>query len=149
MLYLIVFGLDFYSNLLILLKILTVLSIITLIIAIPLYVYNSNTKYVEKYKIDPNNKDNNYYGGSEIRNYKISISILKKKTLMVSIIILTVLAPSDKTLYMALGIYTGQTVIEKVQNSPLATKAYTLLEQKINEMLDEQVKEVKPTEKGK
>ena len=85
----------------------------------------------------------------EIKGYKFAKSIRRKKKWIISLIIITIFAPSTSSLYSALGIYVGKTLVENTQESPLAIKAYSLLEQKINEMLDEQVKKKKTIEKGK
>lgn len=148
MLYLVIFGLDFYSTLLILLEIMTGLSIFFLILASGTHELLRKEKSVQNYIADNNYVPKDSSGEPELEVYKLAKSVLRKKKWMLGVIIVTIFAPSTSSLYTALGVYVGKTLVENTQESPLATKAYTLLSHKIDEMLDEQVKQVKPTEKG-
>lgn len=148
MLYLIIFGLDFYSTLLNLLEIMTCLSIVFLIVAFCAYELSQKEKSVQKYIADKNYVPKDNVEETEIDGYKLAKSVLRKKKWMLGVIIVTIFAPSTSSLYSALGVYVGKTLVENTQESPLTTKAYALLSNKIDEMLDEQIKHVKPTEKG-
>lgn len=148
MLYLMIFGLDFYSTLLILLEIMTGLSIFFLVLAIGAYELSRKEKSVQNYIANKNYEPKNSLEETEIEGYKFAKCIMRKKKWIISVIIVTIFAPSTSSLYTALGVYVGKTLVENTQESPLATKAYTLLERKINEMLGE-TNETKVTEKGK
>lgn len=147
MLYLIVFALDFYSTLLILLEIMTGISILFLLVVVFLYKL-SDEKSVQNYIADKNYEPKTSVEKTEIETYKFAESIVRKKKWFMGLIIVTIFAPSTSSLYTALGVYVGKSLIENSQESPLATKAYMLLEQKIDRMLDEQVKQDSSTEKG-
>lgn len=148
MLYLMIFGLDFYSTLLILLKIMTGLLIFFLILASGIYELSRKEKSVQNYIADKNYVPKDSFEETEIDGYKLAKSVLRKKKWMLGVIIVTIFAPSTSSLYTALGVYVGKTLVENTQESPLATKAYTLLERKIDEMLEE-TNETKVAEKGK
>lgn len=147
MLYLIIFGLDFYSTLLILLEIMTGLSIFFLILAFCAHELSLKEKSVQNYIADKNYVPKDVLEETAIGSYKFAKCIMRKGKWMLSVIILTIFAPSTNSLYTALGVYVGKTLVENTQESPLVTKAYTLLSHKIDEMLDEQVKQVKSTKK--
>lgn len=134
MIYLMLFGLDFYNNLTKLLSFFSVVSIIVIILGtiIHLALYGEAITIRDEEKI--------------INRFKLfSFYILKRKWYILSLVSVTFLIPATKTVTIAAGIYAGEQVVTYIQDSPLAKKAYQLAEKKIDELLEE----TKPKEEGK
>ena len=126
MIYLVLLGLDFYDNLLRLLAFFSVIGIVIGIAGFGSYfiLYNEAVQDSEKtdviYKI-----------------WSFGAYIVKKKYYLISLVTLTFLMPSPKTITLVTGLYVGEQFVTYIQDSPLAKKAYLLAEKKIDELLDE------------
>ena len=134
MIYLILFGLDFYSNLVKLLTFFSIIVTITGVIGTFLHfvLYSEATSIRDEETI--------------IRKFLLFGSyIVNRRWYILSLISITFLMPAPKTVVIAAGLYAGEQVVTYIQDSPLAKKAYQLAEKKIDELLEE----TKPKEEGK
>lgn len=140
MLYAILFGLDFYQSLITVFYLLTSVYVIGLIISITVVCINADFNF----KYENAVKDNNeyyismYIGYAKV--YQVCRAFLKKWWIGV-LVVLTFFAPSKDTVYIATGLYVGESVYNTYKDTPLAKKAYDLAEMKLNEMLDEKLQE--------
>lgn len=134
MIYLLLFGLDFYNNLTKLLSFFSVVSIIVMILGTIIHL----VLYGESITLDDEEKIKN--------SFKLFSSyIIKRKWYILSLVSVTFLMPATKTVTIAAGLYAGEQVVTYIQDSPLAKKAYQLAEKKIDELLEE----TKTKEEGK
>ena len=134
MIYLMLFGLDFYSNLVKLLTFFSIIVTITGVIGTFLHfvLYSEATSIRDEETI--------------IRKFLLFGSyIVNRRWYILSIISITFLMPATKTVTIAAGLYAGEQVVTYIQDSPLAKKAYQLAEKKIDELLEE----TKTKEEGK
>ena len=134
MIYLILFGLDFYSNLVKLLTFFSIIVTITGVIGTFLHfvLYSEATSIRDEETI--------------IRKFLLFGSyIVNRRWYILSLISITFLMPAPKTVVIAAGLYAGEQVVTYIQDSPLAKKAYQLAEKKIDELLEE----TKTKEEGK
>ena len=134
MIYLMLFGLDFYSNLVKLLTFFSIIVTITGVIGTFLHfvLYSEATSIRDEETI--------------IRKFLLFGSyIVNRRWYILSLISITFLMPATKTVTIAAGLYAGEQVVTYIQDSPLAKKAYQLAEKKIDELLEE----TKPKEEGK
>ena len=86
-------------------------------------------------------EENEYYikfYTSEAMAYKFCIGFIKKWWIGV-LATLAFFAPSKDTVYIATGLYVGETMYNSYKDTPLAKKAYNLAEMKLNELLDEKL----------
>ena len=126
MIYLILFGLDFYSNLVKLLTFFSIIVTITGVIGTFLHfvLYSEATSIRDEETI--------------IRKFLLFGSyIVNRRWYILSLISITFLMPAPKTVVIAAGLYAGEQVVTYIQDSPLAKKAYQLAEKKIDELLEE------------
>lgn len=126
MIYLMLFGLDFYSNLISLLKFFSWVITVTCVISALVYWI----RYAEAYYIEDQEKI--VHGFRKFYSY-----ITQRKWYVLSLISVTFLMPAPKTVAIATGLYAGEQVVTYIQDSPLAKKAYQLAEKKIDELLEE------------
>lgn len=134
MIYLLLFGLDFYNNLTKLLSFFSVVSIIVMILGTIIHL----VLYGESITLDDEEKIKN--------SFKLFSSyIIKRKWYILSLVSVTFLMPATKTVTIAADLYAGEQVVTYIQDSPLAKKAYQLAEKKIDELLEE----TKTKEEGK
>ena len=134
MIYLMLFGLDFYSNLVKLLTFFSIIVTITGVIGTFLHfvLYSEATSIRDEETI--------------IRKFLLFGSyIVNRRWYILSLVSVTFLMPATKTVTIAAGLYAGEQVVTYIQDSPLAKKAYQLAEKKIDELLEE----TKPKEEGK
>ena len=128
------FGLDFYSNLVKLLTFFSIIVTITGVIGTFLHfvLYSEATSIRDEETI--------------IRKFLLFGSyIVNRRWYILSLVSVTFLMPATKTVTIAAGLYAGEQVVTYIQDSPLAKKAYQLAEKKIDELLEE----TKPKEEGK
>ena len=121
MIYLLLFGLDFYNNLIILLNIFTIGTVSISLLGVVMYL----VLYVEAVNNDI--KDDIIY-----RCYMFGYYIIKRKYYILFLIIITSLLPAPKTVTIAAGLYTGEQLVKYAQETTLAKKAYQLAEKKID-----------------
>lgn len=126
MIYLLLFGLDFYNNLITLLNIFTIGTVSISLLGVVMYL----VLYIEAVNNDI--KDDIIY-----RCYMFGYYIIKRKYYILFLIIITSLLPAPKTVTIAAGLYTGEQLVKYAQETPLAKKAYQLAEKKIDELLSE------------
>ena len=134
MIYLMLFGLDFYSNLVKLLTFFSIIVTITGVIGTFLHfvLYSEATSIRDEETI--------------IRKFLLFGSyIVNRRWYILSLVSVTFLMPATKTVTIAAGLYAGEQVVTYIQDSPLAKKAYQLAEKKIDELLEE----TKTKEEGK
>ena len=120
------FGLDFYSNLISLLKFFSWVIIITYIVIAIVYLVRYSEAYYEE------DLEKIAYGFQKFSSY-----VIKRKWYIFSLVSITFLMPAPKTVAIATGLYAGEQVVAYIQDSPLAKKAYQLAEKKIDELLEE------------
>lgn len=138
MIYLMLFGLDFYNNLTTLLSFFSIVSIIVIILGIIIHL----VLYSEAI--------NTYDEETIAYRFKLFSSyIIKRKCYILSIISITFLMPATKTVTIAVGLYAGEQVVTYIQDSPLTKKAYQLAEKKIDELLEETKTKETKEEEGK
>ena len=128
------FGLDFYSNLVKLLTFFSIIVTITGVIGTFLHfvLYSEATSIRDEETI--------------IRKFLLFGSyIVNRRWYILSLVSVTFLMPATKTVTIAAGLYAGEQVVTYIQDSPLAKKAYQLAEKKIDELLEE----TKTKEEGK
>lgn len=126
MIYLLLFGLDFYNNLTSLLSFLSVVITCVGILGALFY----SILYSEA--LNRKDKEDIVYKAWAFGSY-----IVKRKWCILSLISVTFLLPAPKTVAIATGLYAGEQVVTYIQDSPLAKKAYQLAEKKIDELLEE------------
>lgn len=126
MIYLMLFGLDFYSNLISLLKFFSWVIIITYIVIAIVYLVRYSEAYYEE------DLEKIAHGFQKFSSY-----VIKRKWYIFSLVSITFLMPAPKTVAIATGLYAGEQVVAYIQDSPLAKKAYQLAEKKIDELLEE------------
>lgn len=134
MIYLILFGLDFYDKLNELLNVISVSILSFCVIGFVIF----SVLYSEA--VNMKDKEDIVY-----RVFSFSLYLYKQRWLFIFICSFTFLLPSSKTVAIATGLYTGEQIITYIQDSPLAKKAYQLAEKKIDELLEES----QPKEEGK
>lgn len=136
MLYAILFGLDFYQSFYFTLKVFLVLiscGVVILGFFSPLIIAGRWT-YLKASEDDYDRKlYRNEYMASEIM-----LKIVKSVWLYLFILI-SIFIPSKETIYIATGLYIGESVYTAYKDTPLAKKAYNLAEMKLNELLDEKL----------
>lgn len=136
MLYAILFGLDFYQSFYFTLKVFLVLiscGVVILGFFSPLIIAGRWT-YLKAPEDDYDRKlYRNEYMASEIM-----LKIVKSVWLYLFILI-SIFIPSKETIYIATGLYVGESVYTAYKDTPLAKKAYNLAEMKLNELLDEKL----------
>lgn len=136
MMYAILFGLDFYQSFYFTLKVFLVLiscGVVILGFFSPLIIAGRWT-YLKAHEDDYDRKlYRNEYMASEIM-----LKIVKSVWLYLFILI-SIFIPSKETIYIATGLYVGESVYTAYKDTPLAKKAYNLAEMKLNELLDEKL----------
>lgn len=80
------------------------------------------------------NIEYNYDIAQEYKNK--FLQLIKKKFYIITVILL-ILSPSVKTIYISSGLILGQQAINKAENSELLNKAYKVLELQMDKYLDE------------
>lgn len=77
------------------------------------------------------------YHSNIAQEYKNKFLQLIKKKFYIITVILLILSPSVKTIYISSGLVIGQQAINKAENSELLNKAYKVLELQMDKYLDE------------
>lgn len=126
MIYLLLFGLDFYNNFINLLNFFTISAMLIGIIGTLTYMILYHEALYPEDRADIIGK-----------SWKFGAYIVKRKWYILSLISVTFLMPAPKTVAIATGLYAGEQVVSYIQDSPLAKKAYQLAEKKIDELLEE------------
>ena len=135
--YAILFGLDFYQSLYYALKVfLIVVGICAGLFAFfsPLFL-----DYRWKYLNAPKDSYDRRLHHSEFMATEIAFKIMKNGWFILVLIALFI--PRKETVYIATGLYVGESVYNSYKDTPLAKKAYNLAEMKLNELLDEKLNE--------
>lgn len=135
MIYAILFGLDFYTGLRSLLGILVLMSVVLFIASCFIYGVISDSEAVAEYKKDNTYEPDYDHQRTEVNLFKVAHVLYRKRYLVLALWAVYAFLPTSKTLYIASGIYAGQTIVEQVKGSPLANKAYQLAEKKLDELL--------------
>lgn len=138
MLYTILFGLDFYQSLKNVLAVMQGLYFLGLVLSLFTISILAEANYSYEKAVQ---EENEYYikcYTSEAMAYKFCIGFIKKWWIGV-LATLAFFAPSKDTVYIATGLYVGETMYNSYKDTPLAKKAYNLAEMKLNELLDEKL----------
>nr|DAV68793.1 MAG TPA: hypothetical protein [Caudoviricetes sp.] len=124
MIYLILFGLDFYE------KFHALLFTASLLLSIGTLIGLAMRLILQPVNID-------IADDTILSAWNLAIKLFKLKKLTIFLVCFTILIPSPKTVNITTGIYAGEVVVDKVKDTPLAQKAYQLAEKKIDELLEE------------
>lgn len=136
MMYAILFGLDFYQSLYFALKVFLVLiggGAVILGFFSPLFIAG-RFAYLKATETD---YERTLYRNEYIAS-EIMLKVVKSVWLYLSILI-AIFIPSKETVYIATGLYVGESIYNSYKDTPLAKKAYNLAEMKLNELLDEKL----------
>lgn len=125
MIYLILFGLDFYEKFHALLFTVTLILSVIMLLALTIYL-------ILRQDVKDNSVDD-----TVMSVWDMVLKTLKLKKLTIFLVCFTILIPSPKTVTIVTGLYAGEQVVTYIQDSPLAKKAYQLAEKKIDELLEE------------
>lgn len=87
-----------------------------------------------------NHAEYNYDTAKEYKTYFLK---LIKSKFYILMMVLCIICPSVKTIYISSGLLLGQQAVNKAENSELLNKAYKVLELQMNNYLDELVKPMK------
>lgn len=138
MLYAILFGLDFYQSLKTVLFVAQCIYFVGLVLCLFTIFILAEAHYsYEKALQDGNEYYIKFYTG-EAMAFKFCKGFLKKWWIGV-LVTLSFFAPSKDTVYIATGLYVGESVYNSYKDTPLAKKAYNLAEMKLNELLDDKL----------
>lgn len=136
MIYLLLFGLDFYDKLVFVCYVISVLGLTSIVIGFLFYKFNETTYGVRQYLTNPDFEPDSF-DYEQIVNYKFGLTLFSYKKKAIIFSLFTALLPSSKTITIATGLYAGEQLVKYAQETPLAKKAYQLAEKKIDELLSE------------
>ena len=138
MLYAILFGLDFYQSLYYALK--TFLIVVGICAGLFAFFSPILFGYRWKYLNAPENSYDRSLYRSEFMATELFIKVIKNFWLIL-LVLIALFIPRKETVYIATGLYVGESVYSTYKDTPLAKKAYNLAEMKLNELLDEKLNE--------
>ena len=136
MLYAILFGLDFYQSLYYALK--TFLIVVGICAGLFAFFSPLFLGYRWKYLNAPENSYNRSLYCSEFMATEIALKLVKNVWLIL-LVLIALFIPRKETVYIATGLYVGESMYNSYKDTPLAKKAYNLAEMKLNELLDEKL----------
>lgn len=136
MMYAILFGLDFYQSLYYALKVFLIVAGI----CAGLFAFFSPILlgYRWKYLNAPEDSYDRSLYRSEFMATEIAFKLMKNGWLIL-LVLIALFIPRKETVYIATGLYVGESVYNSYKDTPLAKKAYNLAEMKLNELLDEKL----------
>lgn len=140
MLYAILFGLDFYQSLKTVFIVIQGLYFLGLVLSLFIISILTEAYYSYDKAVRENHEYYIKFYLSEAMTYKSCKGFIKKWWIGV-LVTLTFFAPSKETVYIATGLYVGESMYNDYKDTPLAKKAYNLAEMKLNELLDEKLNE--------
>lgn len=132
MIYFVLFGLDFYQ------KFHALLFTITLLLSIGTLI-----GLVMRLILQPVNTDTT--DDTILSAWNLAIKLFKLKKLTIFLVCFTILIPTPTIMKLATGLYASEKVVNLVADSPLAKKAYQLVEKKIDELTSEITEKEKST----
>lgn len=138
MMYAILFGLDFYQSLKTVLFVAQGIYFVGLVLCLFTISILAEANYSYEKALQDGNEYYIKFYTSEAMAYKFCKGFLKKWWIGV-LVTLSFFAPSKDTVYIATGLYVGESVYNSYKDTPLAKKAYNLAEMKLNELLDEKL----------
>lgn len=138
MLYAILFGLDFYQSLKNVLAVMQGIYFLGLVLSLFTISILAEAHYSYEKAVQEENEYYIKFYTSEAMAYKFCIGFIKKWWIGV-LATLAFFAPSKDTVYIATGLYVGESMYNSYKDTPLAKKAYNLAEMKLNELLDEKL----------
>ena len=139
MIYLILFGLDFYSNIVSFVSLCSILGVVAYICMLFFIPMLDDMYQVRQKRKDPSYKGEDSFDKLVLLLYDVGCKLLKSTKLLIALVIFASILPNAKTVYVATGLVSGDYVVSSLKNNPLGQKVYQIAEQKLDNIIGEQL----------